>query len=185
MLTVCIWSNTFILEIFIIFSMYAKPRTKDPWSSCSFGTLYLICDSRLAEMEWHARHSYFVWRLAKMLPPLPDKKKKKKNRRNRASDQGPASRKRLPLEPHALFARRSEGACLEIGYRIVRSGQSNSAAEFSNPLSSRNRWRISCLYSLPLRSVNGDEVPTRATRVPCPVSYGHWPMVKIGHWPSH
>jgi len=55
--------------------MYAKPRTKDPWSSCSFGTLYLICDSRLAEMEWHARHSYFVWRLAKMLPPLPDEKK--------------------------------------------------------------------------------------------------------------
>lgn len=108
--------------------------------------------------------------------------RQKKNRRNRASDQGPASRKRLPLEPHALFARRSEGACLEIGYRIVRSGQSNSAAEFSNPLSSRNRWRISCLYSLPLRSVYGDEVPTRATRVPCPVSRVLWPLTNGQNW---
>jgi len=54
-------------------------------------------------------------------------------------DQGPVSRKRLPLEPHALFTFAIPRGVLEIGYRIARSGQSNSAAEFSNPLSSRNR----------------------------------------------
>lgn len=133
------------------FMCMPKQRTRIS-GSCSFrALLYLICDSRQAEMEWHARHSaftHFVWGLAKNAASTASDTK------NKAARTYPGSAESdFHLSPSARYARivcssscfGSRGVCC--GNRISdRSEQSNrAAASFPTHWAVANGWQgISC-----------------------------------------